>query len=103
MDTIDLIKQLPSKKPRCFDMQQYATDLVSTHIHWRKVSSSVSTARTDKGRTQARRWCMKRVPWVFTKDALKREFGENKEETTEEFNRQFEEWRGDSDGTVGVD
>ena len=74
METIQKIKQLPNRKPVNFGAQCAAGDLVFVHIQYSRVygkSIPTYTSRTERGRTMARRWCMRRVPWVFTKEALK--------------------------------
>ena len=74
METIQEIKQLPKRKPVSFGKQSHASDLVLIHIQTRRVYGKkipTYTFRTERGRTMARRWCMRRVPWVFTKEALK--------------------------------
>jgi len=76
MEVIDQIKQLPKRKPRNFGLQCHAGDLVLVHVHGKRVYGKkipTYTARTERGRNQARRWCMKRIPWAFTKEALKSE------------------------------
>ena len=74
METIQKIKQLPKQKPVNFGTQCAAGELVSVHIQIRRVygkSIPTYTPRTERGRIMTRRWCMRRVPWVFTKEALK--------------------------------
>ena len=74
METIQEIKRLPKQKPVSFGKQAHASDLVFVHIQMRRVYGKpipTYAYRTDRGRTMARRWCMRQVPWVFTKEALK--------------------------------
>ena len=75
MEVFEQIKQLPKRKPVSFGKQSYASDLVFIHVLSKRVyGTKIPTyvSRTERGRTKARRWCMRRVPWVFTKDVLKR-------------------------------
>jgi hypothetical protein len=76
MEVIDQIKQLPKRKPRNFGEQCHASELIFIHIQGKRVyGKEVPTyvPRTERGRKMATRWCMKRVPWAFTKLALKSE------------------------------
>ena len=75
METFEQIKQLPKRKPVSLGKQSHASNLVILHVLYKRVYGKKIPAyvsRTERGKTIARRWCMRRVPWVFTKDVLKR-------------------------------